>query len=140
MPYMQEAGVCSLECAICGIVCYKAVNWAAYIDKQGLPPSSLPPPFLAPSEASNSLVKCSKDGNAGYNYIVKVDELEKLSRYDSEDREQVAWWGVVWGFVVTRMGEGVMMPVESITTPGSGHLKLTGSLGEVCPDLIRAMT
>jgi hypothetical protein len=27
------------------------------------------------------------------------------------------------------------MPVESIATPGSGHLKLTGSLGEVRPEL-----
>jgi hypothetical protein len=30
------------------------------------------------------------------------------------------------------------MPVESIATPGSRYLKLTRSLGEVRPDLIRA--
>jgi ATP-dependent Lon protease len=72
----------------------------------------------------------------GYNYIVEADELEKtsrLSRYDGEDREREAWRGVVWGLVVTGMGEGATMPVESIATPGSGHLKLTGSLGEVGP-------
>jgi ATP-dependent Lon protease len=40
---------------------------------------------------------------------------------------------------VTGMGEGAM-PVESIATPSSGLLKLTGSLGEVRPDLIRATT
>jgi hypothetical protein len=27
--------------------------------------------------------------------------------------------------------------MESIVTPGSGHLKLTGSHGEVCPELAR---
>ena len=51
------------------------------------------------------------------------DELEKvlgLSRYDGEDRERKRRWEVVWGLVVTGMGEGVIMPVESITTPGSG--------------------
>jgi hypothetical protein len=32
--------------------------------------------------------------------------------------------------------EGAIMPVESIATPGSGHLKLTGSLGEVRPELV----
>ena len=36
---------------------------------------------------------------------------------------------------MTGMGEGATMPVESIVTPGSGHLKLTGSLGEVRPVL-----
>jgi ATP-dependent Lon protease len=76
--YTQEAGVRSLERAIGGIVRYKAVEWAAYVDKQGLPPSSLPPPLPAPSEASNSLVKRSKDGDTGYNYIVEADEQEKI--------------------------------------------------------------
>ena len=39
---------------------------------------------------------------------------------------------------MTRMGEGATMPVESITTPGSGSLKLTSSVGEVRHELIRA--
>jgi ATP-dependent Lon protease len=39
---------------------------------------------------------------------------------------------------MTGMGEGATMPVESTATPGSGHLKLTSSLGEVRPELIRA--
>jgi ATP-dependent Lon protease len=34
--YTQEAGVRSLERAIGGIVRYEAVEWAAYVDKQGL--------------------------------------------------------------------------------------------------------
>jgi ATP-dependent Lon protease len=84
--YTQEAGVRSLERAIGGIVRYKAVQWAAYVDKQGLPPSSLPPPPLpAPSETSKALVKSSKNDGASYNPVIEVDELEKilgLSRYD----------------------------------------------------------
>ncbi|KAH9027514.1 Lon protease C-terminal proteolytic domain-containing protein [Lactarius deliciosus] len=76
------------------------------------------------SETSDALVKRSKDGDAGYNPVVEADELEKildLSRYDGKDREKVARRRVVWGLVVT----------GSIATPGSGHLKLTGSLGDV---------
>ncbi|KAH9177276.1 Lon protease C-terminal proteolytic domain-containing protein [Lactarius sanguifluus] len=54
-----------------------------------------------------------------------------LSRFDGEDREREARRGVVWGLVVTGMDEGEIMAIESIATPGSGHLKLTGSLGDV---------
>ncbi|KAH9022784.1 ATP-dependent protease La [Lactarius pseudohatsudake] len=107
---------------------------ATHVDAQGLAPSSLPTPLPAASEPSDALVKRSKEGGVGYNPIVEADELEKilgLSRYDGEDREREARRGVVWGPVVTGMGEGEIMPVESIATPGSGHLKLTGSLGDV---------
>ena len=38
---------------------------------------------------------------------------------------------MVWGLVVTGTGEGEIVPVESIATPGDGNLKLTGSLGDV---------
>jgi ATP-dependent Lon protease len=83
----------------------------------------------------------SKNDGASYNRVVEVDELEKilgLSRHDGEDREREPRRGVVWGLVVTGMGEGAIMPVESIATPGRGYLKLTGSLGDVCPELIHS--
>jgi ATP-dependent Lon protease len=137
--YTREAGVRSLERSIGGIVRFKAVEWAGHVDAEGLPPSSLPLPLPAPSsESSNALVKRRKDGDAGYNPIIEADELEKilgLSRYDGEDSEREARRGVVWGLVVTGMGEGEIMPVESIATPGSGQLKLTGSLGDVRPEI-----
>ena len=63
---------------------------------------------------------------------VEADELEKilgLSRYrdyGAEERERETRQGVIWGPVMTGMGEGAIMPVESIATPGSGLLKLTG--------------
>jgi ATP-dependent Lon protease len=113
----------------------------AHVNKQGLPPSSFPPPVPA-SEASNVLVKRSNDGDMGYNPIVGADELEKtlrLSRYDCEDRERESRRGVVWGLVVTGIGEGAIIP-ESTTTLGSGYLKQTGSLDEVRPEPARRVT
>jgi ATP-dependent Lon protease len=89
-------------------------------------------------QGSKALVQRSKNDGASYNRVVEVDELEKIlgpSRYDGEDREREPQRGVVWGLVVTGMGEGAIMPVESIATHGSGHLKLTSPLGEVRPEL-----
>ena len=139
MHYTREAGVRSLESAICGIARFKAVEWAAHVDAQGLPP----PAFLVTISFTGSSLgnfECAGQAYRGwrceYNPIVEVDELEKilgLSRYNGEDCEREERRGVVWG-LVTGMGE--IIPVESIATPGSGHLKLTGSLGDVRPKFV----
>jgi ATP-dependent Lon protease len=138
--YTREAGVRAPERAIGGVVRFKAVEWAAYVDARRPPPSSLPyatssqtsSPVL--SDTSGALVKRVRDDDSGYGPIVEAEELEKilgLSRHGGEDRDRDARRGVVWGLVVTGMGEGEIMPVESITTPGNGNLKLTGALGDV---------
>jgi len=106
---------------------FKAVEWAAHVDAWGLSPSSapspvssLPPsPTVADTDAAGGLDKSARLGDAGYDPVVEVDELEKilgLSRHDREDRDREARRGIVWGLVVT---------------PGNGNLKLTGSLGDV---------
>jgi ATP-dependent Lon protease len=76
------------------------------------------------------LDKGARLGDAGYDPVVEADELEKtlgLPRHDREDRGLEAKRGTVWGLVVTEE----LMPVESITIPGNGNFKLTGSFGEV---------
>ena len=127
--YTREAGVRALERAIGGVVRFKAVEWTAHVDARGLSPSSTPSP-VSSIPSSPTVV----DTDAGYDPVVEAEELEKilgLSRHDREDRDREARRGVVWGLVVTGMGEGELMPIESIATPGNGNLKLTGSLGDV---------
>ena len=130
----------ALERAVGGVVRFKAVEWAAYIDARGLLPSSSPsatisrPPSPAVSDGEGALVKSVRDDDARYHPVVEANELEKIlgfSRHDRDDRDREARRGVVWGLVVTGMGEGEIMPIESIATPGNGNLKLTGSLGDV---------
>jgi ATP-dependent Lon protease len=123
---------------------FKAVEWAAHVNVRGLSPSSAPSPVssllssstVVDTDAAGGSDKSTRSGDAEYDSVVKVDELEKilgLSRHDREghDRDYDANRGVFWGLVVTGMGEGELMPIESIATPGNGNLKLTGSLGDV---------
>jgi ATP-dependent Lon protease len=93
--YTQEAGVRPLERAIGGIVRCKVVQWAAYVDEQGLPLSSLPSPLPLPPEASKALEK-----------------ILGLSRCDGEDHERDPQRRVVWGLIVTGMGEGAIVSEE----------------------------
>jgi ATP-dependent Lon protease len=89
---------------------------------------------VANTNATGRLDKSARLGDTGYDPVVEADELEKilgLARHDREDRDREARRGVVWGLVVTGMGEGKLMPIESIATPGSVNLKLTGSLDDV---------
>jgi len=138
--YTREAGVRALERAIGGVVRFKAVEWTAHVDARGIPPSSPPSPVRslpsspAVTDADGPLVNSVRNDSPGYDPVVEADELEKilgLPRHDGEDRDREARRGVVWGLVVTGMGEGEIMPIESIATPGNGNLKLTGSLGDV---------
>jgi ATP-dependent Lon protease len=70
-----------------------------------------------------------------WNGVVGESELEKIlgvARWDGEEREREERRGVTFGLVVSGVGEGGILPVETMIVPGSGRLKLTGSLGEVC--------
>ncbi|KAA1475792.1 ATP-dependent protease La [Dentipellis sp. KUC8613] len=104
--YTREAGVRSLERALGAVARFKAVEWAK-----------------------------RADAAADYRRTVDADELEPIlgiARWDAADeRERDARRGVVYGLVVTGMGEGEILPVETIAVPGSGRLRLTGSLGDV---------
>lgn len=106
--YTREAGVRSLERAIGAVVRYKAVEWAEHMDNENI--------------------------GKEYKDVVDEDELEAIlgvPRWDADERDREERRGVVYGLVVTGMGEGGILPVESIAVPGSGKLKLTGSLGDV---------
>lgn len=110
--YTREAGVRSLERAIGSVARYKAVEWAECMEEK---------------EAGGKLTK-------QYNPVVEEHELEKIlgiARWDGEEREREERRGIAYGLVVMGQGEGGVMPVETIALPGSGRLKLTGSLGEV---------
>lgn len=107
--YTREAGVRSLERAIGAVVRYKTVEWAEHVDNEA------------------GVGKEYKD-------VVEEDELEAIlgiPRWDGDEGEREERRGVVYGLVVTGMGEGGILPVETIAVPGNGRLKLTGSLGEV---------
>lgn len=106
--YTREAGVRSLERAIGSVVRYKAVEWAERNDECG-------------------------DKLPAYEKEVKVDDLEKIlgiPRYDGE-KERSPKSGIAYGLVVSGLGEGGVLPVETCTIPGRGELRLTGSLGDV---------
>lgn len=110
--YTREAGVRSLERAIGAVVRSKAVEWAECLD-------------AGASEGKN---------HKEWRGVVEASELEKIlgvPRWDGEEREREEKCGVVYGLVVTGMGEGGILPVESTALPGTGRLKLTGSLGDV---------
>lgn len=124
--YTREAGVRSLERAIGGVVRFKAVEWAEWVEK-------------CEKEGRVPFIKrggeVTKEEGGGYNPVVELNMLEHilgLPRYDaSEEKEREERRGVVYGLVVMGQGEGGILPVESLMVPGTGRLKLTGSLGDV---------
>ena len=121
--YTREAGVRSLERAIGGVVRYKAVEWAESLDGTS---------HTQQQEGKNLATSVSQPKE--YKSLVEEHDLEKIlgiARWDGEEREREERRGVVYGLVVMGQGEGGILPVETIAVPGSGKLKLTGSLGDV---------
>ena len=121
--YTREAGVRSLERAIGGVVRYKAVEWAESLDGTTQ---------IQQQEGKGSGMSVSQPKE--YKSLVEEQDLEKIlgiARWDGEEREREERRGVVYGLVVMGQGEGGILPVETIAVPGSGKLKLTGSLGDV---------
>lgn len=106
--YTREAGVRSLERAVGSVVRRKALEWAEHNDQGG-------------------------DKLSTYEKEVREGDLEQIlgiPMYDGE-KERIPRCGVVYGLVVSGLGEGGMLPVETCAIPGKGDLRLTGSLGDV---------
>ena len=125
--YTREAGVRNLERAIGGVVRYKAVEWAEYLDSQS-------EKDISSSSVNNLNVEGGLVTKA-YDKVVEEHQLDKIlgiARWDGEEKEREERRGVVYGLVVMGQGEGGILPVETIAIPGTGKLKLTGSLGDVC--------
>ncbi|KJA17866.1 hypothetical protein HYPSUDRAFT_45862 [Hypholoma sublateritium FD-334 SS-4] len=125
--YTREAGVRSLERAIGGVVRFKAVEWAEYLDVTAAETDGAMPTLADAQVAVRPSTK-------GYERLVEEHQLEMIlgiARWDGEEKEREERRGVVYGLVVMGQGEGGILPVETIALPGTGRLKLTGSLGDV---------
>jgi ATP-dependent Lon protease len=122
--YTREAGVRGLERAIGAVVRAKAVEWAD-LDKASATGGALKEGASEPASLPWS----------EYKRVVEPHEIEGIlgvSMWDAAaERDLEPRRGVVYGLVVTGDGEGMILPVESLAVPGTGKLKLTGSLGEV---------
>ena len=125
--YTREAGVRSLERAIGGVVRFKAVEWAEYLDATAAETDGATATLVDAQVAGRPSAK-------GYERVVEEHQLERIlgiARWDGEEKEREERRGVVYGLVVMGQGEGGILPVETIALPGTGRLKLTGSLGDV---------
>lgn len=113
--YSREAGVRTLERQIGSVVRYKAVQWSDSRDPQ-----------TGASSTSRILQP--------YKKLVEAGELQTilgLEWYHPEEREITGKRGIVNGLVVQGEGEGGILSVETLLIPGTGRLRLTGSLGDV---------
>ncbi|KAH8925216.1 hypothetical protein BT69DRAFT_1149590 [Atractiella rhizophila] len=105
--YTREAGVRNLEREIGSVVRAKTVEW---------------------SEAMES------GSQKTYDAVVTKEDLERIlgpGRWEEEVKEREREVGVVNGLAYMGSGNGGLLIVECRGMPGSGNLKLTGSLGDV---------
>lgn len=101
--WTREAGVRNLERLVGAVIRAKAVEW-------------------------------SEHQSGEWDPVVREADLERIlgpERFDREERETKSRQGVVYGLVVMGEGEGGILPVETAILPGTGQLRLSGSLGEV---------
>jgi ATP-dependent Lon protease len=122
--YTREAGVRGLERVVGAVIRFKAVEWAEWVDKDRI---------------ENVKVVPQREGNGSesrlYKGTVEEYELERILGIakwdDAEEKDREERRGVVYGLVVMGQGEGGILPVETTAVPGTGKLRLTGSLGDV---------
>jgi len=122
--WTREAGVRSLERVIAGVVRFKAVQWAEWVEKLesdgkvGYVPSS---GELESSSASSTAVL--------YNPTVRPSDLETIlglprfssdtsDSFTSSDRDSDQRPGMIYGLAVMNQGEGGILPIETILLPG----------------------
>ncbi len=128
--YTREAGVRGLERVVGAVIRFKAVEWAEWADTNRI--EDVKAPGLAVKGPQH-------EGNGSeprlYKGIVEEYELERILGIakwdDAEEKDREERRGVVYGLVVMGQGEGGILPVETTAVPGTGMLRLTGSLGDV---------
>lgn len=114
MGYTHEAGVRTLEREIGALARAKAVEY---------------------SQSKKGTLKDEQGNPKEYDPVVREEDLEKYlgpDTYEPEVAEANARPGVSTGLAYQGSGSGGILHIESLLLPpGSGYLKLTGSLGDV---------
>ena len=114
MSYTREAGVRSLEREVGALTRAKAVEYAS---------------------AKKGKLRDENGNKIEYNPVVRLEDLEKYlgpETFEPEVAETEARPGVSTGLAYQGSGSGGILHIESLLLPpGNGHLKLTGSLGDV---------
>ncbi|KAG9013349.1 hypothetical protein FRB93_000872 [Tulasnella sp. JGI-2019a] len=125
--YTREAGVRGLERELGSVVRFKAVEWSEADHATGVVTDSA-------KDATEIVSSVVSAASPTYSSVVAEEDLEMILgpvRFEGEDRDPVAKRGIVYGLVVMGEGEGGILPVETAILPGTGQLKLSGSLGDV---------
>ncbi|KAJ1021621.1 hypothetical protein NDA16_003758 [Ustilago loliicola] len=114
MGYTREAGVRTLEREIGALARAKAVEY---------------------SQSKKGTLRDEQGNPKEYDPVIREEDLEKYlgpDTYEPEVAEANARPGVSTGLAYQGSGSGGILHIESLLLPpGSGYLKLTGSLGDV---------